>query len=116
MFIDGVIGTICLAITSARGSGIYDMSHKGFWMIWLAGLCAYINFLLTNYCLEFGLAGVAISIINTSAAIQVALSSIFLHQLISTGQIIGIILALIGATILALGDMITDFYYSNKKK
>ena len=70
-------------------------------MIWLAGLCAYINFLLTNYCLEFGLAGVAISIINTSAAIQVALSSIFLHQLISTGQIIGIILALIGATILA---------------
>ena len=92
------------------------MSHKGFGMIWLAGLCAYISFLLLNYCLEFGLAGVAISITNTSAAIQVALSSIFLHQLISTGQIIGIVLALIGATILALGDMITDFFCAKKNK
>ena len=78
MFIDAVLGTICLIITSIQGSGIYDMSPKGFGMIWLAGLTAYIYFLLSNYAFEFGLAGVAISIINTSAAIHVILCSIFL--------------------------------------
>ena len=47
-----------------------------------------------------GVAAVAISIFNCSAAIHVLLSSVFLGQVITGGQIVGVVLALVGVTLL----------------
>ena len=75
-------------------------------MVMLAAWFGFTALVLVNYAIAKGLAGVAISIFNTNATIQIVLSSVFLHQAISSGQITGVVLSLFGVCILTLGDTI----------
>ena len=85
LLVEGIIGTLCLIVTTAQGSGLYELSAKVFGMVLIAGLLAFTALVFLNYAISKGLAGVAISIFNTNATIQVILSSLFLHQAISIG-------------------------------
>ena len=72
----------------------------------LAGCLAFTSLVMVNYAIATGLAGVAISVFNTNPTIQVILSLVFLGQLVTPGQITGMVLALVGAVILSLGEML----------
>lgn len=78
LLVEGLVGTICLIVTTYSGSGLHDMSVAGFWMIMIAGVLAFTALILVNYSIATGLAGVSIALFNTNATIQVVLSSIFL--------------------------------------
>ena len=82
----------------------------------LAGICAFLSLTVLNYAVSIGVAGVAISIFNCSAAIHVIISSLFLGQFITGGQVLGVVLALVGATIMTVGDMVYDMMCGKKKK
>ena len=74
----------------------------------IAGLCGFSSLVILNYAISIGLAGVTISIFNLNAVVHVFLSAIFLHQVISIGQIAGVAIALVGACMLSLGDMLIE--------
>lgn len=79
LLVEGLLGTLCLIITTAQGDGLYELSLRSFGMVMIAGFFAFTALILINYTIAKGLAGVAISIFNTNPSIQVVLSSIFLH-------------------------------------
>ena len=85
MLIEGIIGTICLIITTAAGSGLYELSWAGFGMMILAGVFCFLAIVIANFSIAIGLAGVSLSIINCTAALQVVVSSLLLNQVITTG-------------------------------
>ena len=85
LLVEGTIGTTCLIITTVQGSGLHELNSKVIGMVIITGLLAFTSLVCVNYAVAKGLAGVAISIFNTNSAIQVILSSIFLHQAISMG-------------------------------
>ena len=108
LLVEGLIGTACLIITTAQGSGLHELSSKVFLMVMVAGLLAFAALMCVNYAIAKGIAGVAISVFNTNASIQVILSSLFLRQAISFWQIVGVVLSLVGACILTIGDTIIE--------
>ena len=69
LLVEGTIGTVCLIITTIMGSGLHDMTGESFTMIMIAGILAFAALVMLNYAISIGLAGVAISIFNTNAAI-----------------------------------------------
>lgn len=79
LFVEGLIGSICLIVTTAQGEGLYEMDLAGFLLVLIAGLFAFTGLMLLNYSIATGLAGVAISIFNTNPSIQCIFSSIFLR-------------------------------------
>ena len=106
---EGLVGTICLIVLSVNGKGVHEFESGGvFGFVMLAGLLAFTSLTVLNYAVSVGVAGVAISIFNCSAAIHVLISSIFLGQQITGGQVSGVVLALAGATLLTIGDMVID--------
>ena len=69
LLVEGILGTVCLIITTAQGSGLHELSGKVFGLVLIAGLLAFTALILLNYSISKGLAGVAISIFNTNASI-----------------------------------------------
>ena len=85
LFVEGIIGTICLIVTSLQGDGVHLLDTKGHIMMAIAGACGFSSLVILNYAISIGLAGVTISIFNLNAVFHVLLSAIFLHQIISYG-------------------------------
>ena len=82
----------------------------------LAGLCAFISLTVLNYAVSVGTAAVAISIFNCSAAVHVLIASIFLGQQITGGQISGVVLAIVGVTLLTMGDLVIQKLFGTDEK
>ncbi len=74
-------------------------------MMFIAGVFAFSSLVMLNYSISAGIAGVSISIFNINPCVHVLISSIFLRQLITPGQIAGVVLAMIGAGIMSIGDI-----------
>jgi len=75
-------------------------------MMLLASLSAFFSLVMVYYSIATGIAGVALSIFNSNAALQSLFSYFVLGQQITKGQTWGIVLALIGACTLSLGEQI----------
>ena len=69
LLVEGVLGTLCLVVTTYEGSGLHELSTKSFGMVIMAGIFAFTGLLLLNYAIAKGLAGVALSIFNTNPSI-----------------------------------------------
>ena len=69
LLVEGVLGIACLIVTTLQGSGLHELSNKALLMVLIAGFFAFSALIIFNYSLSKGLAGVAISIFNTSPAI-----------------------------------------------
>ena len=80
LLFEGVIGTICLIITTAMGSGLHELSLESFGFLMLAALFLFTAIIIANYTISIGIVGVVLAIFNSNAAIHVLLSSIFLAQ------------------------------------
>ena len=85
LLIEGIIGTICLTVTTFNGGGLYELSQGAFWMLILAGAFGFASLILLNLAISIGNAGVAVSIFNTAPALQCILASVWLGQFITTG-------------------------------
>jgi len=79
LFVEGAIGTVCLAITTSLGGGLYEMSTYTICAMILCALFIYWCLVLLGYSIRIGVAGVAVSIFNTNIPIHTAISSFFLH-------------------------------------
>jgi drug/metabolite transporter (DMT)-like permease len=76
---EGTIGTICLIILTVQGKGLYEFdSGLSLFIVILASICAFTSLTVLNYAVSVGVAGVAISIFNCSAAVHVVIASLFL--------------------------------------
>lgn len=78
MLTEGTIGTVCLIVTSAGGSGLHDLGLNSIGMLAIASLFNFSAMIMLNFAIASGVAGVAISIFNTNSSIQCILSSTFL--------------------------------------
>ena len=85
LLVEGIVGTLCLLITTLQGNGIHELSPKSFAMSLLAGCLTFTSLVMLNFSIAKGLAGVAISVFNTNPTIQVILSLIFLGQTVTPG-------------------------------
>lgn len=83
MVFEGIIGTICLAVTSMQGSGIYELSAESIAWLVVAAVFGYTGIVLSNFTISIGISGVVVAIYNANAFIHVLLSAIFLKQEIS---------------------------------
>ena len=83
MLTEGIIGTVCLIITSIAGSGIHEMTGESFGMIILAACFAFSGIVIANFACSIGIAGIVLSIFNANAAIHVVMSAVFLNQKMS---------------------------------
>ena len=106
--VESTLGTICLIITTFQGKGLNELGDSSHLVILIASVAAFTALVISNYTVADGIGGVAASIFSTSAIILVILSSIFLDQVISNGQIAGVLLCLLGASVLFMGDMFLD--------
>jgi len=105
-FVEGFIGTVCLVITTLCGSGLYELTVSSFFTVELASLAGLASGVLLSYSIATGIAGVALSIFHSNAAIQTAFLYFVLGQQITKGQSWGIVLALVGTCTLTLGEQI----------
>lgn len=101
---EGIIGTICLVIASAAGSGIFTCGLDGTLLMLLAGLFGVMAIGLLQYGIAIGIAGIVSSIYNVNVAVFTALCFFFLNQALSTWQVVGIAITLLGAVFLSLSD------------
>ena len=101
---EGIIGTVCLVISSAMGSGFFSTGLDGALLMLLAGLTGVVAVGLLQYSISIGIAGIVSSIFNTNVAFFTALCFFFLNQALSTWQIIGIVITLLGAIFLSFND------------
>lgn len=101
---EGIIGTVCLVISSAMGSGFFSTGLDGALIMLLAGLTGVVAVGLLQYSISIGIAGIVSSIFNTNVAFFTALCFFFLNQALSTWQIIGIVITLLGAIFLSFND------------
>ena len=83
MIVEGIIGTICLVVTSMQGSGIYALSSDSIALLMVAAVFAYTGIVVGNFSISIGISGVVVAIYNANAFIHVLLSAIFLKQEIS---------------------------------
>ena len=114
LLVEGFIGTVCLIITTLNGGGLYEISGYSFGMSLFAGFCGFIALVMMNYAAAIGLAGVAVAIFSANGALHVVVSYFFLHQIITQGQVIGVLVALAGGVLLSVADYLPKNCCGNK--
>jgi len=107
LFVEGTLGTICLIVITCYGDGFHVMSGLSIILMAISAVFLYSSLVLLNYSIGIGLVGVAVSIFNSNAAIHTTISFFALHQLITLGQVWGLVLSLLGICVLTMGDMFT---------
>jgi len=106
MVVEGLLGTICLVVSTLFGSGLYELEAKGFAMLMVAAVFAYSGIVMGIFSVGIGIAGIVCAIYNANAFIHVLLSAIFLDQSITKLQLVGVFILLLGAVFIAVGDTI----------
>ena len=114
LFVDGLIGSIGLIIQYETSDIITsDIFLKGL----LSGLISGIGIVLINYSIAVGIAGPASAMANLAAVFQTILAYSILGQVLNAMQIIGLIVGLVGALVLALGmDIINKLRGNTRPK
>lgn len=102
---DGVIGAVVLVIWFMTGG---QLSGEFFFKGILSGIIAGIGTVLINYSISEGVAGPASAIANLASVIQCLLDMIFLGQVLNAKQVIGMIVGLVGATMIAVGTAMVN--------
>lgn len=101
LFIDGFIGSVALLFYYEFSTDLitFSLFLKGT----LGGLISGIGIFLINYAIAVGVAGPASAMANIAAVIQTLLAMIFLDQELNTLQILGLVVGLVGALVIAIG-------------
>jgi drug/metabolite transporter (DMT)-like permease len=101
LFVDGLIGTICLIFQIETTTGIVtpDIIFPGI----LAGVISGVGIVLINYSVTVGIAGPASALANLAAVFQTLLDFFLLGQVLNLMQIVGLVVGLSGAMVLAVG-------------
>ena len=106
IFALGVVGTVCFIIATAMGNGFHTL---GWGIMGLMILAAFLNVLsigLVQYAMSVGVGAVVGSIFTINPAILVSLAYIFLDQELSSMQVVGILISVLGALCLSMKDNI----------
>lgn len=101
LFVDGLIGTIILVFQIETTTGIVtsDIIFPGI----LAGVISGVGIVLINYSVSVGIAGPASALANLAAVFQTLLDFFLLGQVLNVMQIVGLVVGLTGAMVLAIG-------------
>lgn len=75
---EGIIGTTCLVISTALGSGWFSTGVDGAFLMILGGFTGVLAVGLLQYAISIGIAGIVSSIFNTNVAFFTALCFFFL--------------------------------------
>ena len=80
---EGIIGTICLIVSTVMGYGLIQLGAGSTLIMLLGGLTGFLAIGLLQYTISIGIAGVVCSIFNTQVAYFTALCFFFLDQDVS---------------------------------
>ena len=106
MLVEGCIGTVCMVVTTLQGSGLHELSLGSRGMLVIAACFAYAGIVTANYSVSVGVSGIVIAIYNANCFVHVLLSAIFLRQTITAIQILGVLVLIVGAFFISVGDMV----------
>eukprot|EP00352_Strombidinopsis_acuminata_P009060 CAMPEP_0176356954 /NCGR_PEP_ID=MMETSP0126-20121128/14409_1 /TAXON_ID=141414 ORGANISM="Strombidinopsis acuminatum, Strain SPMC142" /NCGR_SAMPLE_ID=MMETSP0126 /ASSEMBLY_ACC=CAM_ASM_000229 /LENGTH=197 /DNA_ID=CAMNT_0017710317 /DNA_START=483 /DNA_END=1076 /DNA_ORIENTATION=+ len=103
LFFDGLYGTIILIILAATGNGwqVLDSSNQ-VWLIYAGGIFTSMAIVLVNYSVANGIAGISFSVANSFPAWHAIFNYFVFSQIISGGQVVGIVMAVSGGIVLSL--------------
>ena len=80
MLIDGFFGAIGLIITTALGSGLYEIGLSCFGLVIVSSILTYFATVVANYAIATGIASITLAIFKCTAALLVLLFWLFLAQ------------------------------------
>lgn len=106
LFVDGLIGSVYLLIQHLTIEDFITMEL--FIPGVLAGIVAGVGTFLINYSISVGIAGPASAMANLAAVFQTILDYFILGQSLNLLQSFGLVVGLIGALTLAIGDTVID--------
>lgn len=112
----GVLGTICLIVSSAFGSGIQLVGLDGTGILMLGGLAGVASISLLQYSLSIGSAGTVSSIFNTNGAIFTIMCFFLLDQPLSMLQVVGLAVTILGAVFLSFNDDSFTWMFNCRKR
>ena len=92
LFIYGVVGTICLVVSTCMGYGLYSMGFSTLLMVVFAGIFVYAALTCLLMSVAIGSAGLSVAIFISFAGIQAAICYFFLHQQMTFGQVSGMLI------------------------
>ena len=115
LFFDGIYGLILLFYLSANGSGWQIVDVKHIITIIGGGFCTSMALICVNYSVAKGLAGISFSVANSFPAWHAIFNFVVLHQLMSIGQVCGIVLAVSGSIILSVPEKLNCFQSKRKE-
>ena len=102
-----------LAVLTGMGQGLQQVD----WMVAcetiIGGIGTSIALVFVNYGIANGIAGIAFSIANSFPAWHAIFNWLILGQILSTGQLFGIILAVLGGVILSIHNYISACFSSD---
>ena len=103
LFAMGLVGSVCLIVSTAMGDGIYAIGWHNFGLLMLSALSAAISLGCVSYAMSIGVASLVVSVMNLNPAI-ICVIAIMAGQKLSMMQGLGLIIAVIGTIILSLKD------------
>ena len=109
LFFDGIYGLIMLTILTCIGDGLYLFTFWEIVSIVFAGTCTAIAIVLVNYSVANGIAGISFSMANSFPAWHSIFNFVFLSQMLSVGQVFGIMMAVSGSIILSIPEYLDCF-------
>lgn len=78
MVVEGIIGTLCLFITTIIGYGMFELDLQGVAMLMIAAVFAYTGIVICIFSMGIGISGIVACIYNANTVIHVLLAAIFL--------------------------------------
>lgn len=114
---DGLVGGIVGLVITIIGGGYSSFPPLYILLGIVSGTLAGTGVLCLNIALMDGLAGPAVAMANLSSVIQALLDWGFLGQTPSLFEVLGLIVAVVGAIIMAIGDdyFIKPLFYPDSK-
>lgn len=110
LFFDGIYGIIMLSVLTALGEGIQLVDWQTGAETFIGGIGTSVALVFVNYGIANGIAGVAFSVANSFPAWHAIFNWLILGQVLSSGQLIGISLAVLGGFILSAHEQISNCF------
>lgn len=109
LLFDGIFGVILLIGLHLNGVGLALMPFGQILTIFVSGICTSLALALVNYAVANGIAGIAFSVANAFPAWHAIFNWLALGQLLSGGQIVGVLLAVSGSVVLSIPEKLDCF-------
>ena len=104
LLVAGLLGTLCLIVSTVSGNGFYEVGVNGTGILMLGGLTGVIAITLLQYSISIGYTGTVSSIFNTNGAIFTTMCYFFLDQALSMLKVVGLTVTIAGAVFLSFSD------------